>query len=190
MPSVAMPVSTLADVLRLFEAVFSFMGDGTPIMVGKQYLNEPGPGSAPRIVFVPDDRGRFGPALKMNCGYTASWTHGCKVFVRGAEPGDDPGRLEPAYRLAARACDVLKGLDPGHIVLAPGNPREDSPLPVDGPGADIAFEFSYQTNIPTDPAVLRALRQIVSVSPPNPDKPGGDTGNTIVVNASAVAERP
>lgn len=190
MPSVAQPVSTMSDVLRLVQQVFSLMGDGTPIMIGSQYLNETGPGSAPRIVFVPEDRGTFEAVLKMNAGYTASWRHVCKVAVRGAEPGDDPGRFEPAYRLAARVCDVLKGLSPGNIVLAPGGPRDTSPLAVPGPGADIAFAFAFSTNIATDPAVMRALRLIQSVSPPNPDKPGGDTGQTIDVTATATAVRP
>lgn len=191
MPSAAAQVSTLADVLRLVQHVFSLMGDGTPLMIAEQYLHEPGPGSAPRVVFVPNKTGKLGPPLKLNAGYIASWTHGCEVYVRGAEPGDDPGRFEPAYALAGRVIDVIKALDPGHIVVAPGNPEDDSPLRVDSPpGADIKFTFTYATNIAQDPAVLRAVRLINSISPPNPDKPGGDTGNSFNVAALATAERP
>lgn len=190
MPSQAMPVSTIADVIRLVQHVFSILGDGTPIMVGAQYLRETGPGSAPRVVFVPEETGKFDAALKLNSGYVASWTHVCLVHVRGAEPGDDPGRFEPAHQLAARVVTILKNLDPGHIVLAPGNPRDDSPLPVDGPGADIVFQFSYQTNIAQDPAVLRAIRTaITSVSPPNPDQPQGNSGQSITVSAAGAAGR-
>lgn len=185
--------STLADVFRLVEVVFGLLKDGTPLMFGAQYRDEPGPGSALRVVFVPDDAGSFGPgsfgpAQKVSAGYSASWSHGCTVAVRGVEPGDDPRRFEPAYLLAARVADILKQLDPAHIVLAPGNPRDTSPLPVEGPsGAEITFAFTYTTNIPTDPAVLRAIAQIRSVSPPDPDRPGGDTGHTFVVNATPIA---
>ena len=107
------------------------------------------------------------------------------------EPGDDAGRLEPAYVLAARVATVLKALDPAHSSATPGGPRDDSPQRVPGPGgADIVFRFTYVANIAQDPAILRAVRQVVSISPPNPDQPGGDTGNTFVVSAPAVAERP
>lgn len=190
MPSQSMPVSTLSDVIRLVQHVFSILGDGTPIMVGEQYLRETGPGSAPRVVFVPEDRGSFDAALKLNSGYIASWTHVCKVTVRGAEPGDDPGRFEPAYLLAARVTTILKNLDPGHVKLAPGNPRDNSPLNVDGPGADIVFQFAYSTNIAQDPAVLRAIATaMTSVSPPNPDQPGGDSGQTLAVAVTSAADR-
>lgn len=191
MPSTAQPVSTMADVLRLVQAVFSFLGDGTPLLIGAAFLDEPGPGSGPRVVFVPDENGAFAPAQKIGAGYVASWAHGCTVYVRGVEPGDDAGRLEPAYVLAARVATVLKALDPAHISATPGGPRDDSPQRVPGPGgADIVFRFTYVANIAQDPAILRAVRQVVSISPPNPDQPGGDTGNTFVVSAPAVAERP
>lgn len=177
-------VSNLADVFRLVEVVFGLLKDGTPIMVGKQYRDEPGPGGPLRVVFVPDEFGEFGPALKVSAGYCASWSHGCTVAVRGAEPGDDPRRLEPAYMLAARVADVVKQLDPGHITLAPGGPKDTSPLPVEGPsGSEISFTFTYTTNIATDPAVTKAIARIQSVSPPDPDRPGGDTGNTFAVIA-------
>ena len=53
--------STLADVFRLVEAVFGLLKDGTPLMFGAQYRNEPGPGSALRVVFIPDDSAPSAP---------------------------------------------------------------------------------------------------------------------------------
>lgn len=192
MPSAAMPVSTLADVIRLFQAVYSHMGDGTPIMVGEQYLREPGPGSPPRIVFVPEEGdGKFGPPLKLNSGYVASRSWTCDVCVRAAE-GDDAGRFEPAYLMAARALTVIKNLDPGNIAVYPGQIRDDSPLAVGGAaGAGERFYFTYASNIAQDPAVIRAVASaIASVSPPNPDKPGGDTGNTFETSVQVTVSRP
>lgn len=191
MPSQPMPVSTLSDVIRLVQAIFGYLGDGTPIMVGAAYLEEPGPGAPPRVVFVPDSEGKLGPTTKINAGYVASWTHGCRVHVRGVEPGDDPGRFEPVYLLAARVIDVLKACDPAHVIVGPGNPKDASPLAVDAPsGAEVVFTFAYVRNIAADPAVLRAARQITSVSPPDPDRPQGSTGKNFDVGTTASASRP
>lgn len=190
MPTVAPNVSTLTDLLRLTERVFSLLGDGTPILIGAQYEHETGPGSAPRVLFIADDTGALGPPTKLNAGYLASWSHGCRVRVRGAEAGDDAGRLEAAVRLAGRVMGVLKALDPGHVVLAPGGPKDSSPLRVDGaPGAEISFAFVYTTNIATEPEILRAVGQLTSISPPNPDQPGGSTGKTFVVGTTTPPDR-
>lgn len=190
MPAAAPLVSTLADVLRLVERVFSLLGDGTPILIGKRYLEEPGPGSAPRVVFVPADGGKLGTPTKLNMGYVASWSHGCAVHVRGVEPGDDAGRFEPTYALAGRVIDVLRNLDPGHIEIAASTPRDTSPTSVTSPtGAEIAFTFTYVTNIAHEPAVRRAIAQLTSVSPPTPDQPGGSTGKDYTITTSAVADR-
>ncbi len=113
------------------------------------------------------------------------------MHVRGAEPGDDTGRFEPAYVLAARVAAVIKNLDPVHLKLLPGNPRDGSPLAVDGPGAEIVFDFTFETNVAQDPAILSAIkRAITSVSPPNPDQPGGDNGKTYEIVTSTIGERP
>lgn len=192
MPSQAMPVSTLADVIRLFIGVYSHLGDGTPIMVGEQHLREPGPGSPPRIVFVPEvEEAKLGPALKISAGYLAGRTWVCDVTVRGAE-GDDVGRFENVYAMTARAVAVLKNLDPGHIEIGPGRVRNDSPLAVpSGAGVGERFSFTYRSNIAQDPAVLKAIAACIeSISPPNPDKPGGDTGQSFEVTAAPSAVRP
>lgn len=191
MPSQSMSVSTLDDVLQRVQQVFSLLGDGTPVMVGEQYRREPGPGGAPRVVFVPESKpGSFDAALKISSGYVASWTHKCTAYVRGAETGDDSARLTPSFALAARVVAVLKALDPGHIVMAPGEPEDDSPTPVDGPGADVTFTFSYVTNIAQDPAIVRAVKQLQSVSPPDPDRPRGDTGNRFIIQPAVAPIRP
>lgn len=182
-------VSTLDDVLQRVQRVFSLMRDGTPIMVGAQYEREPGPGTPPRVVFIPDAQGRLGGVEKVSAGYVAQWLHGCRVRVLGAESGDDSSRAEAAKRLAFRVICVLRALDPGHIELAPGNPRDTSALAVDGPGVDLTFSFTYVAHVPQEQAVLRAVKQLESVSPPDPDRPQGDTGKQIVVSVSAEADR-
>ena len=177
-------VSTLADVIRRVQQLFSLAGDGTPILVGSKHLDNLGPGAAPRIVFVPDEEGTLGGPLKVNMGYVASWTHGCAVHVLGVEPGDDEGRFEPAVALASRVVTALKTLDPAHLVLAPGRPKDASALKVGAPGSVIAFSFSYQTNIAQDAAILAAAKQLVPVSPPDPARPEGDNGNGYTLSAT------
>ena len=178
-------VSTLADVFRLVSKLFSLAGDGTPLFFGLKFLDNLGPGSAPRIVFVPDEEGSLAGPLKISAGYVASWTHGCTVHVLGVEPGDDEGRFEPAYALAARVVTAIKALDPAHLVVAPGRPKDVSPLKVGAPGSAISFSFSYQTNIAQDAAILAAAKQLTAISPPDPDRPQGDTGNTFTLDTTA-----
>lgn len=178
------PVSTLADVFRLVSRLFSIAGDGTPLFFGKKHLDNLGPGSAPRIVFVPDEEGTLGGPLKLNAGYVASWTHGCTVHVLGVEPGDEEGRFEPAYALAARVVTAIKALDPAHLVVAPGRPKDVSPLKVGAPGSAIAFTFTFATNIAQDAAILAASKQLTPISPPDPDRPEGDTGLSFTLSTT------
>lgn len=186
-----MPVSTLSDVIRRVELLFSKLGDGTPILVGSKHLDNLGPSSAPRIVFVPDESGELGGALKVNSGYIASWSHGCGVVVQGVEPGDDEGRFEPAYMLAGRVVAALKALDPAHVEVGGARPKDESPLRAGSPGAVVRFSFVYRRNIPQDQAVLRAARELIAVSPVDPDRPQGSTGNSfdLALTATPTASR-
>lgn len=185
------PISTLDDLIRVVMAVFSAAKDGTPIMVGEAYKSDFGAGSPPRVLFVPEKRpGMLGGAPKVNANYLAGWSHGCTVYVRGAESGEDVGRLDAAYELADRVINAVKGASPGRVVLAPGNPDDDSPLPQDAYGADLTFSFSFVRGVAVDPEITRALRTLGSVSPPDPDRPQGDTGNTFIVETAASVTRP
>jgi hypothetical protein len=188
MPTRAVAVSTLGDVLRLVEYAFSALGDGTTILIGEGYLSTFGTGSPPRVLFIPEKTGALVTAPKIGAGYLAGYAHGCDVYVRAAESGTDPGRFDAVYALLSRVTNALKWCDPGHIELS-SRLRDTSPLPVDAYGADVAFSFVYTRGIATDPAVLKI--PITSVSPPNPDQPGGSTGLTYdVTSASDDPTRP
>lgn len=176
------PVSRLSDLLRLVADELGNAGDGTTYLVGKKYLAEFGAGSPPRVLFVPEVRGKLGPATKLNAGYVASMTHACTVYVRGAEDGTDMGQFDAACGLGDRVMNALKMADPGHVTLAPGNPRDESPLPDNAYGADVAFEFTYQRPVARDVAVLRP--GLTSISPPDPDRPQGGNGKTYTVPTS------
>lgn len=184
MPLADLPISTIHDVMDFVMATFSAIGDATPIQVGAQFLTETGPGQPPRVVFVPDKQATLGPALKSGAGAIASWSHGCKVVVLGAESGIDAGRGDAAYKLADRVIAALKKASPSNVTLADGaGPVDDSSLPVDGHGYRLEFAFRFARNIPQDQEILRA--GVTAVSPRNPDQPGGDSGKTISVGVTA-----
>lgn len=178
-------ISTLSDVFRLIERVYSLAGDGTPLFVGAEHLDNLGPGAAPRVVFLPDEEGQYGGALKFNGGWIASWTHGCGVVALGADAGDAEGRFEPAYALADRVVATLKALDPAHLKIGAARPKDASALKSGGPGRAVRFSFVYERNIAQDAAILAAAKQITSVSPPDADRPQGDTGNTFTLSTTA-----
>jgi len=48
----AAQVSTLADAVRLVQRLFSEAGDGTPIFVGAQHLDNLGPGFALGMISI------------------------------------------------------------------------------------------------------------------------------------------
>lgn len=138
--------STLADVLAQVRDAFSAVADPTPIMIGKQYVTEFGVGSAPRVLFLPETEGRVGPPSKT--GYVASITHGCQVFVRAEESGDDVARFDGAYRLSKRVLGFLAVAGSGRLEW--GSFGDSSPLDVDGLGAEVSFGFRYRHDVPHD----------------------------------------
>lgn len=141
-PRAAAP-STLADVIAQVVEAFDAMGDATPIMVGKQYLEQFGAGSPPRVVFVPETDGRMGPPIEM--GDAASCTHGCQVFVRAAESGDDLERFKNAYELQGEIVSCIAVAGSGRIEW--GNHGDGSPVDVDTHGAELTFGFKYRRAI-------------------------------------------
>lgn len=172
--------SRLSDVLREVQAIFSVIGDATPIMVGRQYVAGRGIGSAPRVVFVPHAKGSWGPVNEINSGHVAGIKSGCNVYVRGVESGDDLGRMDAAEDLAARVLSALRAAAPGRI--EGGDFEDDSPTDADAYGADIALTFSYARGVPVDTAIRAAARQRAispGVSPPDPDRPNGSTSKNL-----------
>lgn len=181
MPALAQPTSTVDDALRLVREVYSLMGDGTPIQIGKQYLAEPGPAQRPpRIVLVAEEPGKLGPPIKGNAEMAGSWEHACQAHVFAAETGADDDRFTNVHALADRLLNVVKHLDPAHMKIAPGNPRDASPLSVDAYGAAVSFSFTYARDIPNDLRVLAAIKQLTARGVVDPDRPTGGTSETLV----------
>lgn len=142
------PASTLATLIGQVRDALQDMGDATPVMVGKAYLEQNGVGSGPRVLFVPEPRGSTGDAMKM--GLACSITHSCTVYVRAPETGDDITRLENAYRLGDRIMDCVATAAPGRVSW--GDYADGSPTDNDAFGAELVFSFSYRRDVRHDEA--------------------------------------
>ncbi len=141
--------STLTTVIGQVKDAFEAMGNATPILIGKKYLDDFGVGSAPRVLFVPEaGGGKVGPPIEM--GNAASVIHSCNVFVRAEESGDDVGRFDRAYALGDLVIDCIHTAAPGRVEF--GSFEDDSPTDADAYGADLAFSFLYARDVRHDTA--------------------------------------
>ncbi len=174
--------STLPDVLDEIAWLFGQAADATPIMVGSQYLEHFGTGSAPRVLFVPDPKGKAGALPQLNVGFVAGVTNACDVYVRGAEDGTDTGRPRAAIMLMSRVINCLRRAAPARVRLL--DYKADSPAKIDAFGADVALSFEYTWGVEEDAAIwaVPAHYPGALTSPPDPDRPGGDTGKSISVD--------
>ena len=145
--------STLAAVIQQVIDAFAELGDATPIMVGKHYLEHFGAGFGPRVLFVPEPgAGRVDKPI--NLGNAASVVHSCDVYVRGPENGTDVGRFDAVYYLADLVINALITAAPGRIEW--GALRDDSPVNVDMLGAGLVFSFTYQRDVTHAPQPVGA----------------------------------
>jgi hypothetical protein len=167
--------STLAVVLRQVSQVFSLMGIAVPIQVGRQHREKFGAGTGPKVLFVPELKGKLSEPYVM--GRAASWSHSCDVYVRGKETGEDLARFDSAIRLADRVIGCLAVACTGRITW--GDVSDDSPLKTDGIGAGVGFSFVYRRDVPHDPARWQ-------LPPADPDT-GDDWGDPPIGTAAAGA---
>lgn len=135
--------STLADVIGQIVEAFDAMGDATPIMVGRQYLENFGVGSPPRVLFVPEPAGKVTSAIEMGC--VCAIEHSCSVYVRAAESGEDLQRFRNAYALADKVLACLAVAASGR--WAGGAYADSSPDGDDGYGAEVTFSFTYKRDV-------------------------------------------
>jgi len=187
MGRLAAPTSPLSALLERVGPIFSKAGDATPILIGKGHL-EHGIGAGPRVVLVPDTKGKWGPPPKQNAGYLAGVTSGCMVYVRGAESGGDATRFAAAEALAQRVINVVHHLAPGRTTGGPWG--DDSPVSVEAFGADLAFGFTYTWPVPTDPVILAAIAAALTpTSAEDPMRPNGDAGTTFTIEPTTNGSR-
>lgn len=152
------PTSTLATVLGRVYDLFQEAADATPIMVGKQYLEDFGVGAAPRVLFVPEVVGQMGDPLEL--GEEASTMHGCDVYVRAVEVADDIDRLAATYALHNRVVSALKRAGGGRLKFKNYDVQNQSTY-----GADLVFSFTYERGHTKDAAIYGVARVAPNTAP-------------------------
>ncbi len=180
------PASHLGVVLRQVAEVFGDAADATPIMVGKQYLKTFGAGTGPRVLFVPEPRGKFGAPIET--GNPCSVTHSCAVYVRGAESGDDIARFDAAYELGDRVMSEIARATTGRRYTETEF-VDDSPADVDAYGADLAFSFTYRRDVSWDAKIVAVAAADADNAPARPTGPvAGVIADSVLADATISPE--
>lgn len=136
--------SNLADVLVQVREALDQLGVPCDVLVGRAYEGERAGG--PRVLFVPEVRGKLGPPLDM--GFAASHWHGCEVYVRARDTAGDLDRFREAQATVDTIVDYLSVACTGRIEW--GEIADNSPTQVETFGAELAFWFSFERQIPHD----------------------------------------
>lgn len=176
--------STLADVLRQVIGAFQEMGNATPILVGRKYLEDFGVGAPPRVLFAPEPAGKVRGPVEM--GSAASIVHSCDVFIRGAESGDDVGRFDKAYELADLVIGCLSVAASGRIEW--GAYADSSPTDVDAYGAEVALRFTYARDVRHSPLRWALDPATADGSTATPRPPPGQAGTIDSVEVTVEPE--
>jgi hypothetical protein len=174
--------STLWGIIGQVKDAFSAMGDATPIMIGKAYAEQNGVGSGPRVLFLPEHRGRVGEPFRM--GYACSIYHGCEVRVRAAENADDLARFDNVAPLTDRVLDCIATAGTGHITWNDYEPNP--PTANDAFGAEIIFTFTYRRDVRHDEARWALPPATLDTDAPIPIQPPGEAATDLTLDTTVI----
>jgi hypothetical protein len=144
-------------------ALFSAVGDITPVMTGKSYRGDDKGaismvGTGPRVLFIPHTKGTLGGPFRLN-EFAGTLTCGCDVHVRAPESGTDEERFDAAEELLGRVLNCLR-CAPSEVATV--TVQDDSPTDVDAFGADLVATFTYARGVDFDDAIWEAARALAS----------------------------
>lgn len=162
--------SDLCDVLDQIagkNGTIEAAGYSVPVLIGKRYLEQFGVGSDPRVIFIPEPRGKIGPPI--GAGNAASVTSSCDFAIRGPEQGDDIFRFRATYNLIKVVISAIARATSGRREW--GDLADDSPLNVDGLGADLKSSFTYQWDVRWDQAIVSVGAAPADTSEQSPSGP-------------------
>lgn len=171
--------STLADVIGQVVDAFAEMGNATPVMVGGEYLAR-GVGVAPRVLFVPETGGKVGPGREL--GRAASISHGCEVYVKGVDSGDDLARLRATYELGDVVIACIQAAAPGCIEWA--QYADNEPMSAAG---ELKLSFTYTRDVAHNAIRWALPAATADTSPKQVGLPPGVAGQ---VTSVAVTTEP
>lgn len=155
------------------------------IYIGERYLKEEG--APPRIVFVRADAESNG-GIAAGARQVAGISESVDCYIWGAEGTTDLDRCRDAEARWHRLLNALKASAPGRL-----KGRRRSRLRgtnVVTYGEEFVWTIEYTYAVPEDEAIWAqayALAPNPAQSPPNPDKPDGDTGAVFGVGTVTLA---
>lgn len=193
------PVTTLSDVLIAVRDLFIAVGDvsatptnpptGIEMLFGERYLKQRG--SAQRIVFVRGD-GNLGGPLEIGAREVGSIGETVECYVWGVETADDINRHRAAEAIAHRLMNAFECCAPGRHTSKIR--RRNAGTNVLTFGEELVLEVEYTYAVPVDDDIWDAAYAAApspALSPPDPDRPNGDTGDIFTVDPITLAnERP
>ncbi len=189
------PVTTLDDVIDTVVALLVAVGDvrdpntnptGIEILRGESHLREEG--APPRIIFVPGkDGGAVGPVLEVGAREACGVTETVRCYIWGAEstPPSDAGRQRDARARAHRLLNAFIATASGRITGGRVVAAQDTDVVTYG--AEYLVTLSYVWAVPQDEDIWDAAYALAPVdpgSPPDPDRPLGDTGHGFTVSVT------
>lgn len=162
-------------------------GDGvgwTPFLyIGERYLEQHG--APPRIVVVPG-AGEIGAPANKGGGDVAKDIEEIRAYLWAGEAADDLARYAAIEDMKDRWINVLRKIMPGRAEIRTVNPSLVSNIVTFGEDRQIVTR--YERQVPRDAAIWKV--PITAISPPDPLRPNGGTGDEIVVAITPEIERP
>lgn len=183
------PPSTLDDVLAYVRALYVQMADPTTFEMGECF--DGSEGAPPRIRFVVT-RGQsaLGPVLEVGARQLGSISEAVTCYVWGSETLDDADRYRDAKARVMTLLAAFNAAGVGRLVLRRLERGDTTSLITYG--EQYQMEIAYVWAVPRSDAVDRAARALAltGASPPDPSRPNGDTGQTMIVNVVSNPTRP
>lgn len=152
------------------------------LYVGERYLKQHG--APPTIVIVPGP-GTIGAPTSIGADNVAKDTEEIRAFLWAGEAADDIARYAAIEDMKDRYVNILRKLIPGKLVMRTVNPVLVSNINTFGEDRQIIAEYTRE--VPRDAAIWNV--PIVPKSPPDPDRPHGDTGFDFIVEATVEGDR-
>lgn len=183
-------ISTLDDVVAYVIALFGAIipADPTDIKIGDLYnMNE---GAPPRVRIVIGEGGALGPVLEVSAGQVAGITERATCYIWGDPAAADTDENRAAKALGVRLINCFKMAAVGRLKgaqLTRANKTKAAKY-----GEEYVLLLDYSWGVPRDKVVDAAARALgaMSASPPDPDRPNGDTGSTFHVTVTNANTRP
>lgn len=205
MSTAGAPPSTIDDVITYVIALLVQCGEAdyphvdgsglTEILIGERYLECEG--NARRIVVIPDEpRGKLTGPLEIGARQVGAWVAHATWLVWGGETSDDRDRIRAARRIVHRLVNAFEAAGAARYDLVDIERLKETNIVTYGEEFRLTMTYAWQ--IPRDDAIEQAAAALrdggglgYGNSPPDPDRPNGDTGFDFATgNATLENDRP